>query len=449
MSLRAAMLGLLCCAAASIARAADFPYTASVVSDGAVFRSGPGEEYYGSGKLAQGTAVEVYRAQGAWLAIRPPEGSFSWVAAKDVELLDGGLAEVAREGAFAAVGSSLEAARDVQQVQLDRGEVVVLLDAAGGEGRAAPKSYRIAPPSGEFRWILARDVDDHPDEAPQWKRASGRVAAPRRAARNAEHRDGGEVAPEREIAAREDWAAAVGAADDAEAREAADAEVAAAPPRSESAVDDALWDDLDAIDLGLSRTVIQEPTAWKLAELRDGAEMVLERATGADVRSRARRLAKRIGRFEDIRERAVALGGGATPGLRRVAVRDELTLDERRTAPPAGSAADGASDGETARAESEIAAAGATAPPDELARKYDGVGTLTRVESSGVGGPQFALVDEAGAVRKYVSAAPGVHLRPFVGRQVGIVGLRGYLPDLKADHVTAKRIEPIRASTVR
>lgn len=463
MLVRAAVVVLLLFAAPLPVRAErEFPYTANVVAEEAVFRSGPGEEYYGSGKLPRGAAVEVYRVEGGWLGIRPPEGSFSWVAARDIELTGDGLAEVTADAAFAAVGSTLEAARDVRQVQLARGESVALLDAAGEEGRAAPKYYRIAPPSGEFRWIAARDVAEHAEDAPQWKRSTGR-GAPRRTAAASEAED---VAPAADDEASDEgeWTGRTAAESPRETApemarveksqdeepprgESVDESVGrdeAARPRGESAADDALWDDLDALDLELSRIVIQQPAAWKLAELREAAELVLERATGADVRSRARRLSKRIKRFQGIQERAVALDGGSTPDLQRVAIRRDMALEREQ---PSATAAPTAQSGEPTI--DNLASAGATDPPEELARKYDGVGTLTRVESSGLGSPQFALVDEAGAVRKYVSAAPGVNLRPFVGRQVGIVGLRGFLPSLKADHVTAKRIEPLRETAVR
>ena len=52
-----------------------------ITADDVYVRSGPGENYYPTDKLKAGQEVEVYRHDpGGWYAIRPPKGSFSWVA---------------------------------------------------------------------------------------------------------------------------------------------------------------------------------------------------------------------------------------------------------------------------------------------------------------------------------------------------------------------------------
>ena len=63
-----------------------FPYTAFVANENGAVRSGPGEQYYPVMNLAQGNAVEVWRHDpGGWCAIRPPEGSFSWISGDFVD----------------------------------------------------------------------------------------------------------------------------------------------------------------------------------------------------------------------------------------------------------------------------------------------------------------------------------------------------------------------------
>src|SRR5262245_50465674 len=77
---------LLACAAAPLLAADDFPYTAYVAAGGAEVVAGPGQRYYATEHLPSGTPVEVYREEASgWLAIRPPEASFSWVPAKFIE----------------------------------------------------------------------------------------------------------------------------------------------------------------------------------------------------------------------------------------------------------------------------------------------------------------------------------------------------------------------------
>ncbi len=68
-----------------------------------------------------------------------------------------GLLEVTMDGVVARVGSTLNQARDVWQVKLRKGELLEMLDPGPGESGAW---YRVAPPSGEFRWVYGRYV--HP-----------------------------------------------------------------------------------------------------------------------------------------------------------------------------------------------------------------------------------------------------------------------------------------------
>src|SRR4051794_24810645 len=77
-------------ASAATLRAAEFsPYRARVIAPSAAVRSGPGEKFYTTDNLAEGDAVEVYRERGSWSAIRPPEGSFSWIFGRQLRFSDG------------------------------------------------------------------------------------------------------------------------------------------------------------------------------------------------------------------------------------------------------------------------------------------------------------------------------------------------------------------------
>ena len=53
--------------------------------------AGPGHRFYATDRLSRGTKVQIYREEpSGWLAIRPPEGSFSWTPAEFVERLEDG-----------------------------------------------------------------------------------------------------------------------------------------------------------------------------------------------------------------------------------------------------------------------------------------------------------------------------------------------------------------------
>ncbi|MCO6453781.1 MAG: hypothetical protein J5I93_00560, partial [Pirellulaceae bacterium] len=71
---------------------------------------------------------------------------------------------------------------------------------------------------------------------------------------------------------------------------------------------------------------------------------------------------------------------------------------------------------------------------------YDAHGVLVPVYSRTRRAPPYALVDEDGQVLKYVSPSPGLNLHRYLGKRVGVVGQRGYLPTLEARHVTAQRV---------
>jgi len=174
MSPRTALLAIAALGLASpwgageAARAADnaeaFPYTAYISSEDVQARSGPGKNYYATSKLERGAAVEVYRHDpGGWYAIRPPEGSFSWVSAKLLEIKGDGVGVVKAERVAARVGTEMSEIRDVIQVQLDEGEEVRILEARKfGTGAAAQTWYKITPPAGEFRWVFGKYVGREP-----------------------------------------------------------------------------------------------------------------------------------------------------------------------------------------------------------------------------------------------------------------------------------------------
>lgn len=132
---------------------AGFPYVAYVIESDSYIRSGPGRQHYPTGQLPAGYAVEVYRHDaGGWCAIRPPEGSFSLVPIHQVRLLNDRTAEVVADGVVARVGSALGAQRNAVQVMLQRGEAMQLVETP----KPGDQWVRVAPPSGEFRWIAAR-----------------------------------------------------------------------------------------------------------------------------------------------------------------------------------------------------------------------------------------------------------------------------------------------------
>lgn len=444
-----------------------FPYKAYVVSDEVYVRSGPGQNYYPTDKLKRGQEVEVHRHDpGGWYAIRPPEGSFTWVSGRFLQPQEKGLAVVTGDRVAARVGSQFSDIRDVIQVRLERGEVLEILGQKQfASGSEAGTWYKVAPPSGEFRWVFGKYVDpDFPrdgvrkvsgEESPLVRpvappsgdaagKASG-VSAPAaqsptppqtassdtapaaRSRRQAFSRPSISAAPE---LPPPEVAAAKAAPGDGEsvgevqaargASPAADMAPHAEPAPTRRNSPEEFQAELEALDMQLSIMLAEEPTVWEFGELDTRARLLLAQAETALERGRVRLLLNRLALAADVKRRADEIR--STQSQIEQSNKQLSELAQRR--------------------------AGAMRPA-EPAAQFDGVGKLARVVPSKLGAPQYALLDEHGAVRCYVTPAPGVNLRYYEGRQVGVNGIRGYISEHNAQHVTAKHISPLDSRVMR
>jgi hypothetical protein len=449
---------------AATAAEQEFPYTAYVVTRETMARSAPGRNYYATEKLDQGAKIEVYRHEGDWCGIRPPAESFSWVRADDLRVGHDGVGVVTKEGAPSWVGSHVNEFRDVIQVRLERGEEVEVLDAIQLGDHGGNEFYcKIAPPSGEFRWIhkdeISRempDTDSDPEDVPRRRRSTVSSRASGWEERAASRRESGHWGSW--VRSRGSEAAGASDANDGSGRrwlldEVRDRSVtlasgegyrsderhgASGHQRSDAVaevandgVSGSLEDDLNDIDLELSRIVVERPARWNFEALRKKIETARVTANTSDERSKVRALQDKIAKFEDIRQRSVSLG---MPG----------------DAAGAGLAAGRAESGRSVFDSGPMATALEGRRTEESGGdRYDGVGKLTRVVSQRPNAPRYALVDKGDEVVSFVSPAPGVNLQSFEGQYVGISGQRGYMPELKKPHVTAQRVSPVQVGQAR
>ncbi|MFV2067088.1 MAG: SH3 domain-containing protein, partial [Pirellulales bacterium] len=277
------------------------PYTAYVSADDVYVRSGPGSNYYPTDKLSTGAQVEVYRHDsGGWYAIRPPKNSFSWVSSRYVEPTENGLGRVTDQRAVARVGSRFSNVRDVIQIRLDKGETVEIL----GERNVGGQTwYKIAPPSGEFRWMSGRFLDHRPpsQRAESTSVAKGQDSGrferpvgdePRPAEWSTARRDDTASAPE--TASRQDHLVDLAAADDDQT---SPAEVV-----PESGTEGPI-SDLNRINHALSVMVAEEPSVWELSEIKHQTEAIARQARTNAEREDVNRLLHKIARLEDIKAR--------------------------------------------------------------------------------------------------------------------------------------------------
>lgn len=386
-----------------------FPYDAYVVRDHASVQSGPGEDYYRTSLLPQGSRVTVYQhAPGGWVAIQPPADSFCWVSSDRVwRTADAKIGEVIGEGAVSWIGSAVDNVVEHRwQVQLRHGELVELLgekQTTRIDQRGESVWYRIAPPSGEFRWI--RDIDilrdrvdptDSPDGPP----------------RHADTVDG-LVHPLVRPVAWNDEGSSTNRARTSERspRSSMPApRVASLAPREPDRIRDlddrtsgkspatSVWarDEIGRVEVEMALMVAKDPSFWDFGVLRERLQKVIDKGTTPVDRGRARLVMERLDEFENIRKRQVKVNQGiAEPS-----------------------------------AESKATSVGSSEPPveEEKSRlkklEFDGTGIMRTTASRDPKAPRFALTDEDGHIEFLLVPAPGVNLRLYELKQVGIRGRR-------------------------
>ncbi len=417
------------------AAADDFPYTAYIAADKTEVVAGPGHRFYATERLARGTQVEIYREEASgWLAIRPPEGSFSWVPADFVERLDEdklGNDKVGRvkQATGAWVGTSVEhVAEHHQQVTLKQGELVQIIDeksvtANDGKERTWLK---IAPPAGEYRWVHLRDVvrqkpeDSEPPSvvspAEPEPQPEARTNAPRFDRlvepvqfKNTTSSGDKSLSPDGFVPRKRRDSEAVSAPSVEPG-----ARFAAAVPRtsltttaSNSLARSGLSNDeisrqLDEIEVDLSLMLAKDRSQWDLASIRRRVETLVENGTDPVSRGRARLVLDKIKQFED------AFGSSG-----RSAVSN--ALDKENSTPASSSLVD---------------------------PRYDAQGLLKPVVSKKSDKPvaPFAVVDADGKPLCFISPSPGLNLNRYLNKQVGLYGRRGYLEELKKPHLVAERV---------
>ncbi len=366
--------------------ASEFPYTAEVTAEDVYIRSGPGANYYPTAKLQRGDQVEIYRQDpGGWCAIRPPRNSFSWVAAQKLTSVEDGLAAATEDRVEVRVGSSLSDIREVIQVRLERRERVEVLAAPDPDDRSGSGWYKIAPPAGEFRWISVKFLQRVRHTEANFAASDG-------------NRDS------REPAERHRAGSSGGDAENGGTPTASSLPRPRAGNRTAKSVPYSPDRELSRLDFQLSAMVAEDISAWSFDDLKRQTEVVLDDAEAGTERGRARLLLNKLARFEDIKLRY-----------------DQMHRVQQGT-----------------DRQNQLLASG----PERRAiePRFDGSGRLSPVASSRAGAPTYALVDANGAVTHFITPAPGVNLRPFVNKQIGVNGPRSYMTDTQKQLISVQHV---------
>ena len=426
--MRLVVITVLCVCITSPAPAgppAQLPYTAKITAEDVYVRSGPGQSYYPTDKLDKGAKVEVYRHDpGGWYAIRPPEDSFAWVSARYLTPGEGNLAVVSAENVAARVGSRFSDIRDVIQVRLRKSEVVEVLGAETDD-RGEHRWYKIAPPAGEFRWISGRYAEPTGGD----DSLADAVADPADSLTD----------PLLEAVAQFDPSTGAGQRIDPldgapVAAEVPDTYDSLSTQRRELSAEQ--FDEaIEQLDLELSTMVAEEPTVWSFDRLRQRARRLAAQCQTAVERGRCRKLLDKLERFSKLERRYEQL-----TQLKQAADHVDLELARRDrfglTAPTTSPATPNPDQPQPSRQQPY---------PSPIAGRFDGIGTLSHVATTKLGAPRYVLLDDAGEPNCYLTPAPGVNVRHYIGQRVGVTGTSGYIPEKRSRHVTASHIRPLES----
>ena len=339
------------------------------------------------------------------------------------------LAVVTGERVVSRVGSGMSDVRDVIQVRLDRGEQVEILETRSPTTAGHAEAWcKITPPSGEFRWVFGKFVDAN-SSGPQTD--TDHEAAISHRADSTKHRyymadldaKGDPDAPpaddHRTVHRTSGESPAAASPGSPSATGALGAGNAAAPANLASP--DGFQAELNAIDVAVSAMVVEDSSTWKFDDLKRRSQTALEHAQTAVERGKARLLLDRIARFEDIKRRRDDVAG-------------IQTTTDRKNLQMAGV--------------SDVRAPVGLAQVENAA-KWDATGKLTNVVSPRPNAPTYALLNSDREVVAFITPAPGVNLKAMVGRQIGISGQRGYMPELRKPHITALASNAARHSSHR
>lgn len=353
--------------------AQSFPYTATVCDDTATIHCGPGRSFYVTDSARSGDTVEVYKhTLDGWCAIRPPAGSFSWVAARYVQTLDTDLGEISSNRAPCYVGSRLTGEKSFSQIEIPLGRKVEILESPT---ETMDAWYRIAPPSGEFRYIHGKFLTPN---------RTGVTELPQ--------------TPQPELASTIAPAVA--------------APASPIPPVNEEGTFEYHYQQMDA-DLSYILAG-SDATQWETQDLLLRVNRLMNRAESVQQRKQVETLRQKILEADRVRKNKLALREMESTAWNASSV----PLPK----PPAGNP-------------SRIPAPYSTTPGRW---DYQGFLVRVQPQMyQDLTLPRYALVDEKGLLRCFVSSDE-LPLPDYEGRLLTLAGTRTYLKDQRAFHLHAK-----------
>ena len=384
--------------------AQQFPYEATVCEAEAFVRSGAGKDFYATDRLQNGDKVQVFKhTADGWCAIRPPVGSFSWVSARYVQMAQNDLGQIIGNSVPVYVGSRLSPDRSQVQISLNAGKVVEVLEAP--TDNALEALCRISPPSGEFRWI------------------HGSYLSPNHTGITEEPEP-----PVRSVLG--DLSGSNGSAPLGIAANGSGALTPGSDPNSgigELPGPDSFLYFVNQLDADLSYIIANGNSAqWETEALLMRANRLMNYASTSAERDR----------LEHVRQKIIEADGVKR---NRIRFQNILATANEDGILPLNSGTETASRPQTGYAGvSEFPAPYSTQPGI-----WDYSGILVRVQRqrySHLSLPKYAIVNEDGILRCYVTPQPNMDLGPYVKKRVALSGERNYMREQRAFNLNVKTI---------
>jgi len=400
-------------------------------------------------ELPVGTVVDIYmETSDGYVAIRPTPRCFSWVESRFLFIdSDGVQGTITTAGVPSWIGQPEQSERShLRMVQLDRGEVVQILGfremALSSNGRKLQLT-RIAPPRGEFRWMLKRnlqlpgDAETLVDLTSTSPLEANSIAAQFNRVQPVQY--------EQPVGEPTDTAGQVSNRfvprwlNPARSRGAQSSQRSNVQPASFTLLDNtsdtttvALPRDLSGLENYLSQMVARKTSEWELGPIRNQVLQMLNTAP-VQQRSQWENLMGRIQQFQDIYQQRLRLTKTSLGTVPRRLMNINGDVLPLRTSDIARDLVDPSTQGKLTT--------------EAQRTPYEETGYLMEVHSSRQGAPEYALVDEQGDVKVFVTPVPGLNLAHYLTKHIGVFGRRGYLYRLKTQHVTITRVVDLARHT--
>jgi len=407
-----------------------------------------------AGEIVQVVAVTETTA-GTWYKIAPPAGEFRWVSSAELGRDPADTTQVA--AATGPINTTPLAAPSLDPPPAYPSSNPTTTVVA----EAATANPTLAAPGQISQWLSA--------DSSRWRNlnpgtivstsGTGQVFAQAPPQQPVQP-----IRPVQQVAETKPWAAASNtppASPSAAAVSTAPlAGSASATTQADSTMSRSTQNQLEALELDLSAMLSEEPTAWSFSTFNQRSDKLLDQAGSALERGKVRIFQNKLARFAEIKQRT--LDQQALLATQPTRTRATAPATSTVAAAPASPFAlptqstdwvPGARPGSMISSQG-LGAGGLLKAPatitDPVMGRYDAIGKLMPVIAKRPNAPKFALVDANNKVVSFVSPGPGVEMQAYVGQQIGVMGSKGYMPELQGNptHITATTIGPTDPATI-